>query len=102
MRLMPRMATILARWRHQPEPVHQQSQGRRYGGRAEKRNTIHATEHLDVETDETGAVISVWFRCQMLPFEQTRVDASRAEEMRRAYRGHSDEPTRLIAVEVEP
>lgn len=44
--------------------------------------TIHNTGHVDVETDATGAVVAVWFRCQMLPFRQTTVDDRRAQQMR--------------------
>lgn len=40
-------------------------------------NTIHSTGHLDVETRD-GKVVAVWFRCQMLPFKQAEVGASRA------------------------
>lgn len=43
--------------------------------------TIHHTGHLDVET-RNGEVVSVWFRCQMLPFKQTEVDEHRAGEMK--------------------
>jgi hypothetical protein len=56
--------------------------------------TIHATEHVDVET-RNGAVVSVWFRCQMIPFNQVEVSGQRADEMRR----NRDLP-RLVAVEV--
>lgn len=53
--------------------------GRYYGNGG----TIHRTSYLDVETYK-GQVVSVWFRCQMLPFRQTEVDKPRAEEMTRA------------------
>lgn len=43
--------------------------------------TIHHTGYLDVETHE-GEVVAVWFRCQMLPFQQVEVDGIRAPEMR--------------------
>jgi hypothetical protein len=42
--------------------------------------TIHQTTHLDVETNN-GKVVSVWFRCQPVAFEQTEVDADRAADM---------------------
>lgn len=42
--------------------------------------TIHSTGFLDVETYR-GRVVSVWFRCQPLPFEQVAVDKQRADEM---------------------
>jgi len=45
--------------------------------------TIHHTEYLHVETHR-GKVVSVWFRCLQLPFEQVRVDKERSGEMDRA------------------
>ena len=44
--------------------------------------TIHQTEHVDVEIGPDGHVAAVWFRCSVLPFEETRVNHNRAEEMR--------------------
>jgi hypothetical protein len=52
-----------------------------YGGD----RTIHRTEELNVELDKTGKVVSVWFRCMALPFDQTVVDDERAAEMRAMY-----------------
>ncbi len=52
--------------------------GRYYGDGG----TIHSTGYLDVETRD-GHVVAVWFRCQMLPFRQTEVDAERAAQMGR-------------------
>jgi hypothetical protein len=43
--------------------------------------TIHQTTVLDVETYK-GEVVSVWFRCQPIAFEQTEVDEDRATAMR--------------------
>lgn len=37
-----------------------------YGGMG----TIHSTRGLDVEVDQQGNVVAVWFRCSMLPFTQ--------------------------------
>ena len=54
---------------------------RYYGGNG----TIHGTTELDVETRD-GKVVSVWFRCCLLPFRQTEVDKSRADEMTQAYK----------------
>lgn len=34
-------------------------------------NTIHGTTHVDVQTDQRGTVVAVWFRCAMLPFQQS-------------------------------
>lgn len=62
--------------------------------------TIHGTEHVDVETDAQGNVVSVWYRCMMLPFKQARVDESRAADMREAYR--EDGAPALVAVNVDP
>jgi hypothetical protein len=50
--------------------------GRYYGDGG----TIHDTGYLHVETCN-GRVVSVWFRCQMLPFQQVEVDEARAESM---------------------
>lgn len=50
---------------------------RLYGGD----RTIHDTEHLHVEVHK-GEVVAVWFRCQMLPFEQVGVDKHRAVDMK--------------------
>jgi hypothetical protein len=67
---------------------------RYYGGSG----TIHQTGHVDVETSN-GKVVAVWFRCCMLPFRQTEVEALRKHEMEDAYlRG--DIP-KLHGVEVE-
>lgn len=43
--------------------------------------TIHGTQHLDVEIDKKGRVVSVWFRCAALPFRVTVVDKERAAQM---------------------
>jgi hypothetical protein len=47
--------------------------------------TIHRNESLDVEVDEDGKVVAVWFRCQALPFVQCNALPGRAEEMKRMY-----------------
>ena len=60
--------------------------------------TIHHTEEVSVEVDAYGHVVSVWFRCQPLPFKETVVRQARADEMHRMY-AHSTMP-RLVAVEV--
>ena len=46
-----------------------------YGG------TIHSSKEVNVELDNKGKVVAVWFRCAALPFTQTVVDAQRAMEM---------------------
>jgi len=43
--------------------------------------TIHGNMSLDVEVYK-GKVVSVWYRCAMLPFEEHKVNKQRAEEMR--------------------
>lgn len=45
-------------------------------------NTIHDTDHIDVEVDSSGEVVAVWFRCKMLPFKARAVDDNRAMDMR--------------------
>lgn len=42
--------------------------------------TWHGTPFLHVEVHD-GKVVSVWFRCQQLPFQQVNVDEARSEEM---------------------
>ena len=54
---------------------------RYYGGDM----TIHSGGEVNVELDDDGKVVSVWFRCQPLPFTQTVTDPRRADEMRRMY-----------------
>jgi hypothetical protein len=51
--------------------------GRYYG----EGGTLHGTTELDVETDATGRVVAVWYRCQMLPFKQHTVSDQRAIDM---------------------
>lgn len=58
--------------------------------------TIHRTGYLDVET-YNGKVVSVWFRCQQLPFKQHPVDSYRKREME----GVGENLPNLVAVEVE-
>jgi hypothetical protein len=59
--------------------------------------TIHATKLVNVELDKDGKVVSVWFRCRALPFDQTVVDDDRAAEMRALYKQKIPE---LLAVDV--
>jgi hypothetical protein len=54
---------------------------RYYGGDS----TIHRNSEVNVETDKDGTVVAVWFRCQPLPFTQTKVAPHRAAEMVRMY-----------------
>ena len=50
----------------------------KYGGES----TIHSNNGLDVEVDQHGEVVAVWFRCMMIPFKQVHVDDDRAKSMR--------------------
>lgn len=56
--------------------------GTRYYGDG---GTIHGTTHLDVEVHD-GRVVSVWFRCQPLPYRQVEVAFARADSMTESYR----------------
>mgnify|MGYP001579770811 CR=1 FL=1 len=56
--------------------------------------TIHRTGYVDVETDEKGQVVAVWFRCATLPFKQHRVDGERARQMR-----EGSKPPPILAIE---
>ena len=51
--------------------------------------TIHSTGHLDVEVDDNGVVVAVWYRCLTLPFVQHKS------------RGFADNPhSRITGVEI--
>jgi hypothetical protein len=53
---------------------------------------------VNVETSADGQVVSVWFRCMPLPFDQTIVGKERAADMVRMY-GEIDKRN-IVAVEV--
>lgn len=55
------------------------SPGRFYGDDM----TVHHTTVLDVET-HNGNVVAVWFRCQLIAFQQVEVDENRKTEMAHA------------------
>ena len=62
--------------------------------------TIHQTKLLNIEVDEnTGEVVSVWFRCLGLPFDVSKVNKSRVKEMKRMYK--ETDVLGITAVEVE-
>lgn len=64
--------------------------------------TIHRTGELNIERDpETGAVVSVWFRCALIPFTDHVVDTERAESMRNAYKEHKVPSLQAIVFEDE-
>jgi hypothetical protein len=65
----------------------------RYGGNG----TIHRTHNVNVEVDEFGYVVAVWFRCHLIPFDVTKVGADRSADMGRAYRGNN--PPGIEAIE---
>lgn len=46
--------------------------------------TIHHTTQLDIDTDTNGNVIAVWFRCQLLAFNQVWCDQRRTDDLRGA------------------
>lgn len=52
-----------------------------YGTVRGYQRTIHDSEHLDVEVNDKGRVVAVWFRCARLPFEQVDVGYQRAKDM---------------------
>jgi hypothetical protein len=62
--------------------------------------TIHGTQKVNVEVDKDGKVVSVWFRCMALPFDQTIVGYDRAEEMR-TMSERVNSQFRLNAVDIE-
>ena len=46
------------------------------------KNTMHGSEEVNVELDEDGKVVAVWFRCLPLAFTQHVKGEKRAVEMR--------------------
>jgi hypothetical protein len=48
--------------------------------------TIHNTSEINVELDKNGKVVSVWYRCCLLPFTQRVVDDQRAKSMEESYK----------------
>jgi hypothetical protein len=54
--------------------------------------TIHGSTEVNVELDEYGQVVAVWYRCMMLPFTQRVCSPNRAHDMRSAY----EQPARPI------
>lgn len=46
---------------------------------------MHGNDFLNVEVDEFGKVVSVWYNCLALNFEQSDVDSERAKQMRDMY-----------------
>jgi hypothetical protein len=71
------------------------TQRRSHGGGYANRNATY----LHVETDRSGTVVAVWFRCFRLPFVQVTVGSDRAKEMLAGYREVSS--TLLTGVEVD-
>lgn len=65
-----------------------------YGGTG----TIHRTGEVNVEVDRNGEVVSVWYRCAMLPFTQTVVGDGRAKEMRGASGPVNDGTRRITGI----
>jgi hypothetical protein len=58
--------------------------------------TIHENTELSVETCN-GAIVSVWFRRQALPYKEVGVDLYRANEMAAMY---ASDDTKLTGVEI--
>ena len=61
--------------------------------------TIHGSSELDIETDDRGLVVAVWFRCQALPFSQVAADEERANEMHAMYMSMS--LLKIVGLELE-
>lgn len=66
---------------------------RHYGGT----KTIHNTNLLNVELCD-GKVVGVWFRCQLLPFNQAVVDQNRADDLLECY---TSPAPKIISLELE-
>lgn len=72
--------------------------GTRYYGDG---GTVHSAGRLDIETDQTGRVVAVWFRCQALPFRVTTVSWSRADTMNAMYRDQKLSKLSIRGLEVQ-
>lgn len=70
---------------------------RYYGGEG----TIHHTGAVNVELDKKGRVVSVWFRCALLPFTQNIVEKDRVEEMKNAYQATKLPPLSAVVFKDE-
>jgi hypothetical protein len=65
-----------------------------------RNNTIHHTKLLNIEIDKrTGDVVSIWFRCMTLPFDITKVDKIRVDEMKKMYK--ENKTIQINAIEIE-
>lgn len=65
-----------------------------------RNNTIHHTKLLNIEVDKlTGEVVSVWFRCMILPFAITKVERERTNVMKKAYK--ENKIPQINAIEIE-
>jgi len=68
-----------------------------YGGSG----TIHQNTSVDVETNKTGEVVAVWFRCQPIAFVQTVVDVSRSQEMKSMYSEPSNPVPGVVSIAIQ-
>lgn len=48
-------------------------------GELADRTTIHGSGTIDIQTDATGHVVAVWFRCLNLPFTVSEAGPGREE-----------------------
>lgn len=64
------------------------------------KGTWHQTERVNVELDADGKVVSVWFRCMAIPFDQRVVGEERANDMRRMSETINTK-YRLLAVDID-
>ena len=70
--------------------------GRKYG----KDRTIHQDTEVNVETDDHGNVVAVWFRCQPIAFTQSNHGEARAKDMRAMYSDPNHPVPGIIEIEV--
>ena len=64
--------------------------------------TIHTGGEVNVELDDAGHVVAVWFRCQPLPFTESNRGEARAQEMREMYQHHPAPPIDAIVLREDP
>ena len=64
--------------------------------------TIHRTGYVDVEVDQNGQVVAVWFRCHPIPFRQSKAHADRAVDMRQMYAAPMPAVKAIVFEEEQP
>ncbi len=90
--MLRRVRAVIAAFREAGNPTED-----RYGDD----RTYHPSGEVNVEIGPGGHVVAVWFRCRMLPWTESRVDACRRADLRQADRDDLP-PIKAIVFEEKP